>query len=106
MTDLNNIKFNYLYRDASNYKNFGSIIFHNPNNLSIDDVENIIRSQLIDGEYFYARKLNIPELFFEIPNSDDHEFHEFENVEMTNENLYQMALEKFFSLIKVSIISL
>lgn len=106
MTDLNNIKFNYLYRDGGNYKNFGSVILSNFNNVDITKVDHYIRHNLIDGEYFSAKNWNIPDLSFEIPNFDDHEFHEFENVEITNDNLHHMALEEFLLLIKVSIVSL
>ena len=67
-----NIKFNYLYRDAGNYKQFGNIILSNPNNISIDLVTDIVRKNLIDGEFFEAGKWGVPSLFFDTKNESDH----------------------------------
>lgn len=89
-----NVRFNYLYRDGSNYKNFRSIVF---GNRSLIQIETVIRKNLIDGEYFYAEKWNLPQLFFENSNSDDHEFHEFESVEITDANQYLKTIEEFLS---------
>jgi len=44
-----NICFNYLYRDYSDYKNHGSIIFSNPNNLSLEEIEAAIRDLRLCG---------------------------------------------------------
>ena len=93
----NNIKFNYLYRDGSNYKNYKSIVFGNPNDISLAQIETTIKKSLIDDEYFYAEKWNLPELFFEVSNSDDHEFHEFESIEYTEEKRYLKTIEEFLS---------
>jgi len=81
----NNIKFNYLYRDAGNYKQFGDVVLSNPNNISIALITDIVRKNLIDGEFFEAIKWGVPSLFFDTKNEDDHEWHEFENVEITQE---------------------
>jgi len=80
-----NIQFHYLYRDAGNYKNFGSIIFSNPEFISIETLKEQIRSVLIDGEFINHKKAGIPALFFPKKNSDDHSWHEFENIEETDE---------------------
>lgn len=80
-----NIKFNYLYRDASNFKQYGSIIFLNLNNLSIPEIDHIIRNLLIDELFFNHIKFGIPSLFFKDKNDDDHDWHEYENIEMTDE---------------------
>lgn len=79
-----NIKLNYLYRDFSNYKKFGSIIISNPNNLPFQIIKSSIKEYLIEGEYFNADQLKLPSLFFEDKNEDDHEWHEFESLELTN----------------------
>jgi hypothetical protein len=81
-----NIKINYLYRDAGNYKIFGSVIFGNVTGLSIESIELAIRSRLIEGEYFIPEKWNIPRLSFEeyLPELD-HDFHKFESIEETDE---------------------
>ena len=45
-----NIKFSYLYRDAGNYKNYGEVIFANPDEMPIEEVEILIKSKLIYGQ--------------------------------------------------------
>ena len=83
-----NIKFNYLYRDASNYKTFNSIIFPNPQNIPLQELEEKITQNLIDHQYFMASKINIPEIFLSDEyglSEDDHAWHEFEDIEMTDE---------------------
>jgi len=82
-----NIKFNYLYRDAGNYKEFDSLIFTNKDSLSIECIELTIRKKLIEGEYFIPEKWNVPRLSFENYSPDlDHDYHEFESLEETNDN--------------------
>jgi hypothetical protein len=56
---MRNLKFEYLYRDAENYKIFGSLYIHNNLLLPLDTVENQIKQSLIDGEYFYPQQLGI-----------------------------------------------
>ncbi|AWH84323.1 hypothetical protein HYN59_03970 [Flavobacterium album] len=90
-----NLKFNYLYRDASNYKNYGSVIFSNPNSIPLILIENAVRGNLIDGEFFSSEDWQLPDLFFEVKNSDDHIWHEFESIEATNENLGSCLIEDF-----------
>ena len=84
----NNIRFNYLYRDAGNYKEFGEIIFTNQDSKSLKEIELAIRKNLIEGEFFIPEKWNVPRLSFEnyLPELD-HDYHEFESVEVTDENL-------------------
>lgn len=81
-----NIQLNYLYRDGSNYKNYGNIVFSNPENIPLQTINEAILSNLIDGEFFIAADWNLPELFFEYKNEDDHEWHEFQSVELTQKN--------------------
>jgi hypothetical protein len=82
----NNIKFSYLYRDYSNYKLFGETIFSIVDNFSLEEFELRIKSSLIDGEFFDPKKWCIIPLRFEdIILEFDHEWHEFESVEMTKE---------------------
>lgn len=80
-----NIQFNYRYRDSANYKKHGFVVFANPQNLSLEAVESIIKTRLIDGEFFYADEWNLPELFLETCDFRfDPTWHEFENIEFTN----------------------
>lgn len=80
-----NLKINYLYRDAGNYKHYGSVIFTNKGNLDMLYMENLLRSKLISGEYFIASEWGFPDLYFETTTEDDHCWHEFLNIEPTNE---------------------
>ncbi|QEM06760.1 hypothetical protein DIU31_025845 [Mucilaginibacter rubeus] len=83
---MSNIKINYFYRDAGNYKNFGSIIFINPQNIELSALEDLIRSKLISHHWFYADQWQVPDLHFGTwDNKLDHSFHEFESVEYTDE---------------------
>ena len=86
--EMPNIKFSYLYRDAGNYKNYGHVIFANPNNLSLEQVMDLIKPKLIDGTWFYAKELGLPDLHFDRWDEElDHGFHEFEGVEFTDEEV-------------------
>jgi hypothetical protein len=81
-----NIKFNYLYRDCANYKNFNSIIFKNDLSFSIEELETLIKSKLIDSEWFYADQWKLPELFSScFDYKIDPTWHEFEGLEYTEE---------------------
>lgn len=81
-----NIKLNYLYRDYSNYKQFNSIVFSNPSRLLPSDIETEIRGKLINGQWFIAKDWNLPDMHFKQYQWDyevDHNWHEFESVELT-----------------------
>jgi len=83
----NNIKFNYLYRDAGNYKEFSDVVFANKDSKSLQEIELTIRKNLIEGEFFIPEKWNVPRLSFENYSPElDHDYHEFESVEITDEN--------------------
>jgi hypothetical protein len=77
-----NIRFNYLYRDAGNFKQYGSGVFCNPRNLSLGEIERKLQQSLMDGRYFVAEDVNLPALRkFDFDASLDHDWHEFESVE-------------------------
>ena len=78
-----NISFQYLYRDASNYKQHGEAVFTNRTCLSLTDIEVQIRACLKDGKYFIARQVNLEERFFDALYDDDHPWHEYERIEAT-----------------------
>jgi len=81
-----NIKFNYLYRCSGNYKKFISVIFANPPDIELSELENLIQSKLIYGECFYAEQWQLPEIFTDIVDFRiDPTWHEFESVEYTDE---------------------
>ncbi len=74
------VRFNYLYRDSGNYKKFGSKLFSNPDQLSLEEIERNIRQNLIDHEYFYPDKVGIKRFKFH-RYLDDYSWYEFESVE-------------------------
>lgn len=81
-----NIKFSYLYRDGANYKNFKALIFGNPDNIDLTKIEQLIRSKLIDGIWFYDNEWKLPDLHFKFWDDEiDHTWHEFESVTYTDE---------------------
>ena len=79
-----NILFSYLYRDGANYKNYGEVVFANPQDIEISQVEEAIGASLIDGEWFHAKPWQLPDLHFEKWDEEiDHQLHEFESVTHT-----------------------
>jgi hypothetical protein len=103
-----NIKFSYLYRDESNYKQYHSIVFDNPENQLINEIKQTITHCLIDSTWFVADEWNLPNQFFkEYPwdNEIDHNWHDLVSVEETELDSTEaitinMFLEKIRSLKK------
>ncbi len=83
MTGANpTLRFIYLYRDASNYKQHGEVVFSNHTHLPLVEVEARILSCLHDDGFFIARQVQLEECFFDQPDpQDDHPWHEFTYVE-------------------------
>ena len=78
------IRFNYLYRDEANYKEWGSFDFTNPDGLAVEEIERIPRQNFEQDELFIAHQVGIPEIFFYSTDpitEDDHCYHEFASVE-------------------------
>ena|SRR5690606_31000270 len=81
-----NIRFNYLYRDAGNYKQYGGVVFTNPNGRPLNEIDQVIGAALIDGEFFDARQWQLPDLRnHEWDDELDHDWHDFESVEEVEE---------------------
>ena len=89
-----NIKLEYVYRDAGNYKNHGSVVFANLKNRPLAEVVELIAERTVSyliwkySEMFFASDWGIPDLHFTEFDWDDeldHYFHEIENVGETNE---------------------
>ena len=80
-----NIAFNYQYRDASNFKRSGQVIFENPDSWSLSAISLAFECTVIHGT-FIADQIKIHELFFDKHpfSSDDHCFHEFIDMEYTD----------------------
>jgi len=72
--------FEYLYRDASNYKAWGKILLSGVP--SQNDIATL-RACLESDEYFVAEQVGLPAVYKELwdlsggPTSDDHALHEF-----------------------------
>ena len=83
-----NIRFEYLYRDASSYLRRGSVVFGDPDRLAprlLEQENRLRRSLMVDGT-FSAHQVRIPELFIYAAgaaSSDDHCLHEFFGLEAT-----------------------
>jgi len=97
-----NIKFNYLYRDGSNYKNWAEVVFPNPEKLSVSFISKEL-GKVFDDNLFIAHQIRIPEVF-DFPDhqltSDDHCYHEFNNIEVTRDSrndFYGRSVHQFLS---------
>lgn len=83
-----NIQFEYLYRDGANYKAWGTIVFSNPDELSVSEIDERLRRAFNSDSQFVASQVEIPEVFlYKDGNltSDDHCFHEYDHVELTDD---------------------
>lgn len=88
------IRFAYLYRDASNYKQHGEVILPNETLLTAEEVNTQIRSFLSDGSFFIARQIRIEGRFFDVVNEDDHPWHEFVSAEATTDPTFDPVPEE------------
>ena len=81
-----NVRFEYLYRDGGNYKNWGEVVFRNPRGHSIDAVSTMAGEAMIDRTFFEAEKAGIPDLRFEDHDAElDHDWHEAHSFTVSNE---------------------
>jgi hypothetical protein len=86
---MTNIKFNYLYRDGSNYKSWGDVVFANPENLTLDEVGKNLVDAFLPDKLFIASRVSIPEKFLFLDGKFtkyDHCYHEFDCVEVCEES--------------------
>ena len=96
-----NIKFHYLYRDGANYKQNSSEVFSNIAELQIAEIENSIRSCLIEENWFYAHKWNLKDCHLHKWDDDiDHAWHEYDCIEFTNEGATIGDISEFIDLIR------
>lgn len=81
-----NIRFEYLYRDGGNFKNWGEVVFLNPRHVSADIVMSMAKNALIDQAYFVANKAGVPDLHFrEYDEQLDHGWHETHAFQSTDD---------------------
>lgn len=85
---MSNVKFVYLYRDGANYKIWDDVIFENPDNLSLDEIDRSINSSFLPDKLFIANQISIPEKFLFVEGNfteHDHCYHEFDYIESCKE---------------------
>lgn len=80
--------FDYLYRDAANYKVWGSLLL---SGVPAQEDITALRACMESGEYFVAEQVGIPPLYEELqlsggPTEDDHALHEFVELRIADEN--------------------
>ncbi len=70
--------FDYCYRDAANYKSWGTLLLSGL--VSEADLA-VVSKHLLDGEFFIAEQLGVPPMYAELwafsngPSIDDHVWH-------------------------------
>lgn len=79
-SDITYCVFDYMYRDGSNYKAWGSLLLSGePTQEDVTALKECLES----GEYFVAEQVGIPPVYKELwdlsggPTDDDHALHEF-----------------------------
>ena len=85
---MDNIRFNYLYRDGSNYKSWGEIVFPNPDQLSADEIDKRLTKAFLPDKLFIASQVLVPEKFLFLSGNFtefDHCYHEFDCIEICKE---------------------
>lgn len=90
----NNIRFVYMYRDASNYKQHGEVILPNETQRTVEEIDQQIRSLLSDRLFFIAQQVKIEERFFDVVSEDDHPWHEYVSVEATTDPTFDPVPEE------------
>lgn len=84
MSDPKNIEFIYSYTDSQHAKKTGEIVFPNPDNMPLSEVEYQLRSRLIQLEYFYHSDFMVPSLFGEYADLNvNPSWHTFVSVGLT-----------------------
>ena len=81
-----NAALEYLYRDAGNDKQWGRVVFANPESLALEVAEARLCAACDSHEFFVARQVNLEELYFEDFDDElDHGFHQFSKLEPTTD---------------------
>ncbi len=96
-----NIRFEYLYRDSGNYKNWGDVVFSNKNNISVELLSSLFRELFESGIYFNAAAINVQDLHFSEYNpTTDHSFHEFHKLTNTSDIITDPMKRDITSILK------
>ena len=100
---MNNIRFQYLYRDGSNYKKWSEVVFSNPDNCRAERIAKQLNESLLADGLFIAHQVRVPEVFLATEDQlteDDHCFHEFAEVTETTEppsDLHRRSIGEFLT---------
>lgn len=99
-----NVSFEYLYRDASNYKNWGEVVLETTSGLDVAELERQIQRALIDGQNFVAEDVGVPTLYFAARDETiDHGWHEYAGLSWTDDTATQQgSIEQFISRLQLS----
>ncbi len=105
---MSNIRFCYLYRDGSNYKSWGEVIFSNSENLSTTNITEKLLHAFLPDKQFIASQISIPEKFL-FANGKfteyDHCYHEFDCVEVcekTSTDILERSIIDFLQTIEIA----
>jgi hypothetical protein len=92
-----NIKFSFLYQDAANYKTFGEILFSNPEQIGLEEIETKILSACNENGNFDPQPWGIPNIRTQPYDPElDHDWYEIESIEETEEMLTDGRSIDFF----------
>lgn len=82
-----NVRFEYLYRDAGNFKRWGEVVFSNVGNIGRDTLAAISGQTLpLDSLYFLPDQIGVPRLHFDEQIANlDHEWHEIHCFELCDD---------------------
>jgi hypothetical protein len=100
---MNNINFQYLYRDGSNYKNWAEVVFSNPDDFPVERIAKQLGESFMEDGLFVASQVRIPEVFLAAEDQlteDDHCFHEFAEVTTTAgaaNDLHHRSISEFLT---------
>jgi hypothetical protein len=79
--------FEYLYRDGGNFKSWGAVLLKGTFR---EEVQNTITGCLIDGMWFVAKDVGLPDLFEGVtqwgPSDLDHPWHEMADLRAATES--------------------
>ena len=100
--------FEYLYRDAANYKAWGTLVLRGA---ATESDLAVLATHFESGEFFIAEQLGIPPLYAELwefsngPSIDDHVWHTFHALRPATEEAINgpifATLKEFISRIRV-----
>lgn len=104
---MDNIEFTYLYRDGGNYKKHGKVIFSNTGCQQAEFVSERLKRAFLEDGLFIASQIRLPETFLYAKgalSADDHCFHEFDAITLTNEvcnDPYRRSISDFIAEVEI-----